>query len=226
MAYKNLSSEDPRRKQIMNEFRSAGNFLHNRKTKASEPGTIITKRRIVRNEDVSEVTFLPCPGCKQYLRPKYLHTHKKLCAKLHPDPTFNRRIISQAKYLALKIAPRAMIVFETNVLRKMTNDETFDILWNDNLILSYGENLYKVCEVADKSIYVAQKLREIGRFLEAVRKITKNPYKNLISCLRPKEVTNVSNATKMVAGYDEETSTFEIPSLAKKSVIRWNHVSQ
>lgn len=205
-------------KHAWEKVRNMGNYMKNLQTCKKGFGTIRTKRLIPQNTTNNEDSeYLPCPGCKAYLKKSYLYRHKTKCsAALNNNFIFDKMVVNQAKRTLGNITKCNSSAFESSVLNKMERDDIFYIINNDNLIKQFGENLFQTANV-DNNIhhYVSQKMRELGKFLQSMRTVTQKE-KSLMTCFIPKEVSNVITAIKETAGYIGEQRKFKTPTLAKK----------
>ncbi|MGL5294649.1 MAG: hypothetical protein ACRC9V_12950, partial [Aeromonas sp.] len=61
---------------------------------------------------------------------------------------------------------------------------------------------------------IRQKMREVGRLLLEARKIT--PLRTMVEFIIPANFKHVISAVKVVSGFDKETNSYRIPSLALK----------
>lgn len=129
--------------------------------------------------------YLPFDKCLGVFSKKYLFRHIKKCTGSNIDkPKSNRNIQSRCAMLL----PSTVSVedsFAKNVLSKMVNDDVYNVIRNDTLIMAYGQHLYKK-HGHEKHLhqYVSQKLREIGRFLLCAKEV--NPSVANLTCLMDK----------------------------------------
>ena len=96
----------------------------------------------------------------------------------------------------------------------MNQDNIAVAVKKDPCLLKYGYRLFKKVEKVISQHLSRQKLRELGRLLLEVNK--SKPVKTLRDLIKPGEYNLVVNATGCLAGLNEETGKYQIPSLARK----------
>ncbi|KAI7790204.1 hypothetical protein IRJ41_018222, partial [Triplophysa rosa] len=78
-----------------------------------------------------------------------------------------------------------------------------------------GEHMFnRMGSDVTKHDYVRHKMREVGRLLLEARKIS--PLRTMADFITPANFKHVISAVKVVSGFDEETNSYRIPSLALK----------
>ncbi|KAI4901841.1 hypothetical protein NFI96_006306 [Prochilodus magdalenae] len=87
---------------------------------------------------------------------------------------------------------------------------------SDSLICKYGEMMFEL-HGRDKSQhgYISQKMRELGRFMLAVKKLAPS-VKHLVDVCVPSRFKLAIAAAKEVSGFDASTNAYSTPSLACK----------
>ncbi|KAI4899531.1 hypothetical protein NFI96_007438 [Prochilodus magdalenae] len=87
---------------------------------------------------------------------------------------------------------------------------------SDSLICKYGEMMFEL-HGRDKSQhgYISQKMRELGRFMLAVKKLAPS-VKHLVDVCVPSRFKLAIAAAKEVSGFDASTKAYSTPSLACK----------
>lgn len=219
--------KDSRRQTILTKIRNDGNYIHNRSVVARGVGELHTKRRLNKNATTPEKrseTYLPCPNCRTMLKENYLYRHRNKCVVKQPElPTSSETNHSSTKRLRAEAALllpshyKVSKLFSKHVLSRMANDDLFRVIRSDKLILKMGERMYqKLGSCDNQANYISVKMREMGKFLSAMREVENNPHKTLGSCIKGREIKNIINAVRKVAQYDEETMLYGIPSLALK----------
>lgn len=79
----------------------------------------------------------------------------------------------------------------------------------------FGETGHKCHKEKHLITVVSNKMRELGRFLMAIRK-SKKKCQTLLDCLVLEHFDEIIKSTKIVAGYNTTTDKFEAPSLVLK----------
>ncbi|KAL5005605.1 hypothetical protein ScPMuIL_016763 [Solemya velum] len=208
------------RKLKWQELRNRGNFSHNRQVLSDNSGIIIPSKRPSKYSDVTVADFLPCPSCFAFLRKKDLWRHDQVCKqkcdpkKASENTAGRRHQISGATLLPL--ASDVNTQFKTSILNNLTNDLVSLAIRNDCTILKYGARLFtKFSSNPHQYSYVRQKLRELGRFLLKMREINKQ-VTSLSECCNPQLFNQVIEAVKLASNFDDESSSYDVPSLALK----------
>ena len=83
------------------------------------------------------------------------------------------------------------------------------------MILQQVASLYKK-QGAERHYYISQKLRELGKFVISMRKISKGEVTSFTDCIHPHKFDLLVAAVQSLAGYDTMDSSFKIPTLATK----------
>jgi hypothetical protein len=84
------------------------------------------------------------------------------------------------------------------------------------VIISYGNSLYfQHGHESHRRQYVSQKLRQLGRFLIAARSLDNSAH-SLRDCLQSSQFEIVVPAVIIVAGFDDSTHLYKVPSLPLK----------
>ncbi|KAL1268444.1 hypothetical protein QQF64_033807 [Cirrhinus molitorella] len=101
------------------------------------------------------------------------------------------------------------------ILSFMNYDDVSCTIHSDTCIMQLGEHMFnRMGTDVTKHDYIRQKMREVGRLLLEARKIT--PLRTMADFIIPANFKHVISAVKVVSGFDEETNSYRIPSLALK----------
>ncbi|KAA0719560.1 Transcriptional repressor p66-alpha [Triplophysa tibetana] len=101
------------------------------------------------------------------------------------------------------------------VLSQMNDDEIARVVRNDFGLLQFAQSLYNRHGFnKTKHEYIRQKVRELARFILALRK--KCPSFTLEDAMKPANFMNVIDAVKDAAGFNQDTHSYQTPSLALK----------
>ena len=201
----------------LSRLRSDGGFIHNRHVILSGKGELYTKRRAPpappkEQKDVS--SYLPCPRCKEMFLKNSLFRHR---AKCYPGAYEKGSGVQGEAFLLLPSSVCYTKHFQEDILSSMLNDERGRVAKSDELILKRGQRMFeRKGSGRDHRHDISEKMRELARFLIAMRQITGNDTKSLRSCLRPRQVKNVIAAVRKVSNYDEKPQKYGTPSLALK----------
>ncbi|XP_023259042.1 M-phase phosphoprotein 8 isoform X1 [Seriola lalandi dorsalis] len=206
------------RQSLLDQIRNKGDYEHNCHVLKSGEGEIVTKKQ-VKNPSISVRDFLPCQHCFAFYRKTDLWRHERSCKARKGDQKTTERIKRGRVYSAAsRLLP--MSEFLTGgceeIIHIMHQDDISRHIRNDPLICKYG-NALSVKYEHDKSqfAYIAQKMRELGRFVLAVNELDKSVRYLHEVCLPSKFELAVEGAKK-VSGFDPSSSKFKTVSLVSK----------
>ncbi|XP_029017005.1 uncharacterized protein LOC114861679 isoform X3 [Betta splendens] len=202
------------RKMIWNKLRNEGNFAHYKEVLKTGKGKLAVR---VRPKWPSKVTdYIHCLYCRGLFSKKCMFRHMKTCSenKNENEPRLGR----------LSIAMRCVLEASENIemsdgLRKvlcgMLYDDVTQTIINDKIILQFGEQMFGHYSTdAKKNGYLKQNLRHLGRLVLEAAKTT--PLKNLEEFFCLSSFRHVMSTVNVLAGYDAESKTYKVPSLALK----------
>ncbi|XP_059198196.1 M-phase phosphoprotein 8 isoform X2 [Centropristis striata] len=206
------------RQSLLDQIRNKGDYEHNCQVLKSGEGEIVTKKQ-VKNPSVSVRDFLPCQHCFAFYRKTDLWRHERSCkarkGDLKSSETAKRSTVHSA---ASRLLP--MSEFLTGgceeIIHIMHQDDVSRHIRNDPLICKYGNALSAKYE-HDKSqfAYIAQKMRELGRFVVAVNELDKS-VKYLHEICQPSRFELAVEGAKRASGFDPSSSKFKTASLVSK----------
>jgi len=218
------------RNALIRKLITKGNQINNTNNIRLGKGQLVTKRRPASTQDAppDPTAYAPCPFCYNWLKKTYLYRHKNKCKVLREDGEFAqnnfstlRHIRSQAAFL-LPSHHEIDQALKVNVLKFMKDDDVLRLIRNDEAILEYGKKMYDVTgnvnEIATTRHHVAQKMRELARFLGEGQKITGDSSRTLLSFLRPNQTPTVIQILKNIGECNETEQMFKIPSTVIKIV--------
>ncbi|XP_029386011.1 M-phase phosphoprotein 8 isoform X2 [Echeneis naucrates] len=206
------------RQSLLDQIRNKGDYEHNCHVLKSGEGEIVTKKQ-VKNPSISVRDFLPCQHCFAFYRKTDLWRHERSCKARKGDQKSSERSKRSRVYSAAsRLLP--MSEFLTGgceeIVHIMHQDDISRHIRNDPLICKYGNALSAKYD-HDKSqfAYIAQKMRELGRFVLAVNELDKSVRYLHEVCLPSKFELAVEGAKK-VSGFDPTSSKFKTVSLVSK----------
>ena len=150
-----------------------GDFNHNYSVIENGSGCIIPRYR-ARPTQLSQTSdYVPCEYCWAMYVNTDLWKHQKACPlneNVHDKAKHNEPIENGKLLLPLKVKSRYLYA---NILLHMVDDEVRCTIKSDPLLTAYGVRLYEKYghEIHNRS-YIANKLRELGRLILSIRKIT------------------------------------------------------
>lgn len=196
-SYRKRSSD---RKKSLRALRNLGNYKHNQQVLWTNSGTLRMSRHPgvpVNNKDVAH-----CPYCKLTFLRSNLLKHVRRCSIVVPTPP--RKVL---------VAPDFPSPVK-NLLSVMKQDEITSLVQADFLLAHLAINLCRKYEGSpDKHGYVRQTLRDLGKFLIALKEKSIASFKNAI---KPKNVYKVIMTIKHLAGFKKDLQRFSKPSLASR----------
>lgn len=188
-----------------------GDFGHNYEVLSNGKGVLIPK--YCKNSKQDAKDFIPCQHCQaMYLRSD-LWKHKNYCPvkKEGPMPR-NQGIKRGMLLLPVKENDEGLHI----LFQSMKSDEITHIAKTDPLLRQYAKRLLeKHGKNGHQVNYISQKLREMGRLIIQAKNISPD-VNEMIHCL---DVTNydiVTEAVRRVAGYNNDSKKYAIPSVALK----------
>jgi hypothetical protein len=202
-----------RRKKLLGAISNRGNFLHNMKVLEKGTGVLVPKNRPRGSSSVSVSDYLPCETCKAFFSRKNLWKHVKACVPAEDRKKMKGRHVHSRSASLLPTSIAVSERFEV-VLNRMKMDAVGMLVRQDALILDLGKQIFdRFAADEDKVEYVNNKMRELGHLVKELRK---SNIPHLQSCFKPALFETVTNAVKVVAGFNPENYTYAKPSLALK----------
>ncbi|XP_037396315.1 uncharacterized protein LOC119263848 isoform X1 [Pygocentrus nattereri] len=202
-----------RRAALLEEIRNKGDFEHNIDVLENGDGQLITWRQPKAN--ASPNNYLPCPQCWGFFVKTDLWKHEISCRVRQAK---NLKKTKRIQSCASRLVPVSSSVSSgcKDVLHSMHQDEISICVRNDPLICKFGDVLFeKHGHNKFQHSYIAQKMRELGRFLIAAREID-NSVCMLQDVLVPGKFQTVVEATRTVSGFMASQNEYKTPSLACK----------
>ena len=208
-----LPARSATREKLIENLRNRGNFEYNRDVLKKGSGHLKVKRR-AKTVDTKKYEY--CIHCKgMFLRPE-LWRHMKRCSSKpeeqeHPG---RKRVLG----LASAIQSAGSSTVDAGVLKmlsRMHDDDIASVIRNDFCLLRYADTLFrKHGHDPSKHDYIRQKISQLGRFLQTIRK--RSSILTLEDAIKPGNFMQVIEAVKETAGFDKEKNCYTIPSLALK----------
>jgi len=193
--------------KCITKLRNLGNHLHNSKVLQEGQGDFLVTYR--PKAGVAAEDYRPCESCWCYLLKGELFRHRCKFPKSKPKG----RVAANA-YLLLP-TPSGTSAKVHQLLSGMNDGNVKLIAKTDSLIVDYAAKF--ICRKGmTKKGYIRNKVRELARFLIEIRKQRGMNNTTLNECISPEHFKQCVLAINSLAGFDEETSAFKIPSLALK----------
>jgi integrase len=198
------------RRRMWEKLVNKGDFSHNISVLQSGNGMVIPKKR---SENCSVKDLVPCEKCKALYRKKDLWKHSNFCVALDQNeksryPVKNGRLLLPVGNCQEQLVKK--------VLNSMRDDNVTLTVKSDLRIRDLGKRLFEKHGHEDHKIqYISQKLRELGRLLLASKSL-RTEIHSIDDLIKSKNWDILIQSVKTVSGYDEETHSYSIPSLALK----------
>ncbi|XP_063785538.1 uncharacterized protein LOC134933925 [Pseudophryne corroboree] len=202
------------RKKHLDYIRNQGNYAHNAAVMESGTGKLVPFKRPPKEVQAND--FMHCAYCQGLFIRKVLWRHIRSC-KLKPGSAAPKPGKNRVQSMCTYTGPVPSHITKQlwGVISAMNPDPITDILKNDQVITEVGQHLLNKGGTSAKNQQgVRQKMREMGRLILNARKITS--IKSMEDTINPRKYMETVKAVKFTCGYDSETSTFLIPSLATK----------
>ncbi|XP_041662533.1 M-phase phosphoprotein 8 isoform X2 [Cheilinus undulatus] len=206
------------RQNLLDQIRNKGDYEHNCKVLKSGEGEIVTKKQ-VKNPSISVRDYLPCQHCFAFYRKTDLWRHERSCKARKGEQKSSEKTKRTSVHIAAsRLLP--MSEFLTGgceeIIHIMHQDDISRHIRNDPLICKYGNALSAKYD-HDKSqfAYIAQKMRELGRFVLAVNELDKS-VKYLHEICLPSRFELAVEGAKKASGFDPSSSKFKTVSLVSK----------
>lgn len=215
-----LEVDAEKRKIRFMKLRNIGDHRHNVEVLKKGEGSLLVGYR-PPNKSADPKAYGPCINCYGYYIRKDLWRHrcpftkeKKNSGEKDPNPRHGRIAHQSSQLLP---GPAGNNTHFSAVLAAMKPDMVSRVVKSDDLILQLGtRESFKAGRDSDKQNHVRTKLREIARLLIQLRTNENQPSASLESFLVPQKYQVIIKAVWDLCGYDENNSTFSIPSLAIK----------
>ncbi|KAL7387003.1 hypothetical protein ABVT39_016899 [Epinephelus coioides] len=201
------------RKKLLENLRNRGNFEYNRDVLKKGSGQLKVKRKAKKVECKKYEYCIHCKG--MFLRPE-LWRHMKRCSSKAEEQEHQGR--KRVLGLASAIQSACSSTVNDGVLKmlsRMHDDDIASVIRNDFCLLRYADTLFrKHGHDPSKHDYIRQKIRQLGRFLQTIRK--RSSILTLEDAIKPGNFMEVIEAVKETAGFDKDKNCYKTPSLALK----------
>ncbi|KAJ4947321.1 hypothetical protein JOQ06_009357 [Pogonophryne albipinna] len=207
-----LGSKD--RKGLLEQLRNKGDFKHNTKVLEEGKGELVTWKQPSGKASVSD--YLPCQYCYGMFAKKDLWQHQSSCKSKKASETDGKKR-GRVQSLVARLLPIATSSSGSHeIFNNMRQDDVSFHIRRDSLICRYGDSLYaKNGHVKTKHQYIAQRMRELGRFMLVVKDMDTN-VKSLEDVCAPSKCQLVVDAAKSLSKFSPSKNEFGKPSTAVK----------
>ncbi|XP_055017813.1 uncharacterized protein LOC129411297 isoform X2 [Boleophthalmus pectinirostris] len=201
------------RKTLLEALRNKGDWQHNLRVLEEGSGEIVPWRRPTKTVDVKN--YLPCQHCYAMFVRTELWRHEKTCRERKDQRDKRKRVRVQ------KSSSQLIPITESSegvqkIIHSMQQDHVTSHIRDDKMICTYGDALFaKKGREQSQHRYIAQKLRELGRFVLAAKEIDKS-IKGLCNICDPAQFHLAIKAARKVSNYNPDSSEYGKPSTAVK----------
>ncbi|XP_067285389.1 uncharacterized protein [Pseudorasbora parva] len=198
------------RKDLLRSLKKRGNFNHNVSVASSGDGEMVACRRSTKVRKLND--FSHCKYCQGLYARESLWRHVRNCPQKSAE--METRVGQKRIHIDL---PKADTVHDAvwKIACEMNQDDISLVVRSERDILSLGELLYNGRKPNEKrNDYIRQRMREMARLLITARATT--PLRSTEDLVMPSNFPHVIRAVRYVAGYDFDSNSYKIPSLALK----------
>lgn len=204
------------RKILLEQLRNRGDFKHNSKVLEKGRGELVTWKQ--PSDKASVQDYLPCPYCYGMFSKKDLWRHESSCKSRKSCATDDmKKTRRRVQSLAARLLPiRTSSSGCQEVINNMRQDDVSFHVRSDSLICGYGDSLFaKHGRVKSKHQYIAQRMRELGRFMLVAKDMDKT-VKFLQDVCVPLKFQLVVNVVKKLTQFSPSKNEYGKPSTAVK----------
>nr|XP_020444130.1 uncharacterized protein LOC109953088 [Monopterus albus]XP_020444131.1 uncharacterized protein LOC109953088 [Monopterus albus]XP_020444133.1 uncharacterized protein LOC109953088 [Monopterus albus] len=203
------------RHKIWNKLINQGNFAHNKDVLRTGNGQLAVRKRPKQTGKAKD--FLHCLFCRGLYGKKALYRHMRKCPEKVENGNESRvgRKSSALQCVLDTLGDIGVSDGFKTILYGMIYDDVTQAIIDDKIILQFGEQMFNQHgSDVKKHGYIRQNLRQIARLVLEAQNRT--PLNNLEEFFYPSSFRHVVSAVNVLAGYDPESNTYSIPSLALK----------
>ncbi|XP_029987175.1 uncharacterized protein LOC115417411 isoform X2 [Sphaeramia orbicularis] len=203
------------RKVLLEKLRNKGDYKHNTHVLEKGSGELITWKQ--PSKKASAKDYLPCPHCYGMFVKWDLWRHQSVCRSKKHLEGGTKKTRSRVQSLAATLLPNAALSGGCeDIINKMRQDDVSFHIRSDVLICRYGDALYaKHGRVKSRHQYIAQRLRELGRFMLVAKQMDKT-VKVLQDVCVPSKFKFVVNVAKKLTEFSPGKNEYGKPSTAVK----------
>jgi len=215
-----LPKKNPERKKIINTIRKIGNFKFNTNSELNT-GQLIVSRRPNEKVNKTAIDFIACAKCKGFFAKSSIRHHARKCFKKNFEK--NKSIMIMGRKITCRIHQLANETLRNMVFPIMRDDIVTRIVRYDKLLILYANKLCIKYKLQHQHDIIRARLRVLGRFFLALKKINKN-VEDFQSLYHPKVYDDCISAINVVAGYDNKQQLYKTPAVATNLSIFIKHI--
>uniref|UniRef100_A0A1A8FUQ7 Si:ch73-269m14.4 n=2 Tax=Nothobranchius korthausae TaxID=1143690 RepID=A0A1A8FUQ7_9TELE len=205
------------RQTLLDQICNKGDYEHNCKVVKSGEGEILVNNE-AKKQSISVCDFLPCKYCFAFYRKIDLWRHEQSCKVRKEDQKCCEKTNETTADSAFCLLPVSEFLTGSckDIINVMHQDDIARHIGLDPLICKYGTALStKYNNDQTQFAYIAQKMRELGRFVLAVNELDRS-VKYLHEICLPSKFELAIEGVKKVSGFDPCSSKFKTISLVSK----------
>ncbi|XP_012521933.1 uncharacterized protein LOC105828238 isoform X1 [Monomorium pharaonis] len=198
------------RQNIIKHLRQKGNYLFNLNPTYNN-GELLVCRRPTESGTKTACDFVCCAGCKGFFSKSSIRQHFRKCTQ----KVVARSVNKLGNIIQDRIHECANSILRNVIFPVLREDDIIRLIRYDELVITYGN---KMCLKRDTNQHQHQerirtRLRLLGRFLQALRKINKD-VTDFYSLYHPSKYDNCITAVNQLAGFNENTKLYAASSVA------------
>jgi hypothetical protein len=198
-----LAKKETKQIEIL-RLRNMGNHLHNCSVVREGQGDFLVTYR--PTNEVVYTDYVPCDACFAYIQKRELWRHRcKLKSKTKGRVAANAALLLPS--------PAGMSSQLHLLIDGMQNAEFKIVIRNDEVISSLALKLLDKVSMKKKA-YVRQQVILLARLLLEMKQ--KHNVQTLTDCICPGQFRNVVQSVKSIAGFDEKSGRYRVPTTALK----------
>ncbi|XP_036150600.1 GATA zinc finger domain-containing protein 14-like [Monomorium pharaonis] len=205
-----LPKGNKERQKIIGLLRRRGNYLYNTDPTYNK-GELIVCRRPTESRKKAAHDFICCAGCKGFFTKNNIRHHFKQCTK----KIVGRTVKVLGRKVQGRIHESANSILRNVVFPILREDDIIRLIRYDELLITYGNKLCIKYKHQHQQDMIRARLRLLGRFLKAIKKINKN-VTDFFSIYHPSIYDDCITAVNQVAGYNTSTKVYAAPSVASR----------
>lgn len=198
------------RQKIIGLLRRRGNYFYNTDPTYNK-GELIVCRRPKESTKKTAHNFICCVGCKGFFTKNNIRHHFKECTK----KTVGRSIQVLGRKVQGRIHKCANSTLRNLVFPVLREDDVTKLIRYDELLITYGNKLCIKYKHQHQQDMIRARLRLLGRFLQAIRRINRN-VTDFYSIYHPPIYDDCIKAINVVSGFNTSTQDYATPSIASR----------
>lgn len=205
-----LEANSQGRKNLLKILRGKGTIFFNTSENLNKGAMIVS--RVKKNTDSS--LYKPCPNCNNYFSKVTLYKHYRKCKEGSIEDMRQLQTSSSAVMIQPILDGKANNTMATVILPGMINDDVYDMIKKDTLIIEYGNYLCTKLKLNKTHLKnsIRTRLRQIGSLLKKMIDI-QPAIQRLQDAFQPHHFDTFIEAVRKSAGYCSDSGTFRAPSL-------------